>query len=89
MVLEDGKFYPMMKVKSGSSNPYTQVELRYGRELLMQKHPILKIFLEKEMQTKEMIRGNLESESGEHIENRKRELQEELLLVEEALKVYL
>ena len=89
MVLEDGKFYPMMKVKSGSSNPYTQVELRYGRELLMQKHPILKIFLEKEMQTKEMIRGNLESESGEHIENRKRELQEELLLVKEALKVYL
>ena len=89
MVLEDGKFYPMMKVKSGSSNPYTQVELRYGRELLMQKHPILKIFLEKEMLTKEMIRGNLESESGEHIENRKKELQEELLLVEEALKVYL
>ena len=89
MVLEDGKFYPMMKVKSGSSNPYTQVELRYGRELLMQKHPILKIFLEKEMQTKEMIRGNLESESGEHIENRKKELQEELLLVKEALKVYL
>lgn len=89
MVLEDGKFYPMMKVKSGSSNPYTQVELRYGRELLMQRHPILKIFLEKEMQTKEMIRGNLESESGEHIENRKRELQEELLLVKEALKVYL
>ena len=89
MVLEDGKFYPMMKVKSGSSNPYTQVELRYGRELLMQKHPILKIFLEKEMQTKEMIRGNLDSESGEHIENRKRELQEELLLVKEALKVYL
>lgn len=89
MVLEDGKFYPMMKVKSGSSNPYIQVELRYGRELLMQKHPILKIFLEKEMLTKEMIRGNLESESGEHIENRKKELQEELLLVEEALKVYL
>lgn len=89
MVLEDGKFYPMMKVKNGSSNPYTQLELRYGRELLMQKHPILKIFLEKEMQTKEMIRGNLESESGEHIENRKRELQEELLLVKEALKVYL
>jgi hypothetical protein len=31
----------------------------------------------------------LESEFGEHIENRKRELQEELLLIKEALKVYL
>lgn len=89
MVLEDGKFYPMMKVQSGSSDSYTQIELRYGRELLTKKHPILKMFLEKEMQTKEMILKNLESESGEHIENRRKELQEELLLVKEALKVYL
>lgn len=89
MVLEDGKFYPMMKVKNGLSNPYSQVELHCGRELLVQKHPVLKMFLEKEMQTKEMILNNLESESGEHIENRKKELQEELLLVKEALKVYL
>lgn len=89
MVLEDGKFYPMMKVQSGSSDSYTQIELRYGRELLTKKHPVLKMFLEKEMQTKEMILKNLESESGEHIENRKKELREELLLVKEALKVYL
>jgi tRNA (adenine22-N1)-methyltransferase len=89
MVLEDGKFYPMMKVQSGSSDSYTQIELRYGRELLTKKHPVLKMFLEKEMQTKEMILKNLESESGEHIENRRKELQEELLLVKEALKVYL
>ena len=89
MVLEDGKFYPMMKVKTGLSNPYSQVELHCGRELLAQNHPVLKMFLEKEMQTKKMILKNLESESGEHIENRKKELQEELLLVKEALKVYL
>ena len=89
MVLEDGKFYPMMKVINGLSNPYSQVELCYGRELLAQKHPVLKMFLEKEIQTKEMILRNLESESGEHIENRKKELRDELLLVKEALKVYL
>lgn len=89
MVLEDGKFYPMMKVQKGSSKSYTQVELRYGRVLLIKKHPTLKMYLEKEMQAKEMILKNLESESGEHIKNRKKELQEELLLVKEALKVYL
>ena len=89
MVLEDGKFYPMMKVTNGLSNPYSNVELCYGRELLAQKHPVLKMFLEKEVQTKEMILRNLESESGEHIENRKKELRDELLLVKEALKVYL
>lgn len=89
MVLEDGKFYPMMKVKNGVSEPYSQVELRYGKGLLMQKHPILKQFLEKEVQTKEMILNNLESESGAHIESRKKELQEELFLAKVALKVYL
>lgn len=89
MVLEDGKFYPMMKVRNGASEDYTQIELRYGKCLLMQKHPVLKQFLEKEVQTKEAILNNLESESGEHIENRKKELLEELLFAKEALKVYL
>ncbi len=89
MVLEDGKFYPMMKVKNGTPEPYTQVELHYGKGLLKQKHPILKKFLEKEVQTKELILTNLKSESGAHIESRKKELQEELLLAKEALKVYL
>ena len=89
MVFEDGKFYPMMKAKRGVPEPYTQVELRYGKRLLAKKHPVLKQFLEKEVQTKETILTNLELESGEHIENRKKELKEELLLVKEALKVYL
>ena len=84
MVLEDGKFYPMMKVKNGASEDYTQIELRYGKCLLMQKHPVLKQFLEKEVQTKEAILNNLESESGEHIKNRKKELLEELLFAKEA-----
>lgn len=89
MVLEDGKYYPMMKVKSGMSEPYTQVELRYGKNLLKQKHPVLKHFLEKEVETKEMILNHLESESGAHIESRKEELEKELFLAKEALKVYL
>ncbi len=88
MVLEDGKFYPMMKVKNGQATEYTRIELCYGKGLLEQKNPILKRFLEKEVQTREMILKNLESETGEHIESRKRELREELFLVKEALQVY-
>lgn len=89
IVLEDGKFYPMMKVRNGASENYTQIELRYGKGLLMQKHPVLKQFLEKEVKTKKLILSNLESKSGEHIENRKKELLEELFFAKEALKVYL
>lgn len=44
MVLEDGKFYPMMKVANGSAEEYSTLELRYGKLLLREKHPVLKLF---------------------------------------------
>ena len=89
MILEDGKFYPMMKVRYGQASPHNQIELRYGKGLLRQKHPTLKLFLQKEVQTKETILKNLESESGEHIKNRVKELQEEMMFAKKALEVYL
>ncbi len=89
IVLEDGKYYPMMKVKSGEAQNYTQAEMCYGKCLLADKNLILKQFLEKEVRTKEKILSDLQSESSEHIQNRIQELQEELALVNEALQVYL
>lgn len=89
MVLEDGKFYPMMKVKNGPAPWHSIMELRYGKGLLEQKHPVLKMFLEKEVRTKEEILKNLESASGGQIEARRQELREEILLAKEALEVYL
>ena len=88
MVEEDGKFYPMMKVTKGSDSEYSNIELRYGRNLLKDNHPVLKVFLEKEVRSKENILKNLEKQSGEHIEIRKKELQEELSMVKEALEVF-
>lgn len=89
MVLEDGKFYPMMKVSNGKSTPYSLIELRYGKKLLEQNHPVLRAFLEKEVQTKELILKNLESESGTHIEQRVKELEEEMRFAKKALEYYL
>ena len=88
MVEEDGKFYPMMKVTKGTDEEYSNIELRYGRNLLKDNHPVLNIFWEKEVRSKENILKNLEKQSGEHIDIRKRELQEELSRVKEALKVF-
>ena len=50
---------------------------------------MLQLFLEKEVQTKEMILKNLKSESGEHIQNRVKELEEEMIFAQRALDVYL
>lgn len=88
MVLEDGKFYPMMKVIKGRAENYTAVELQYGKHLIKEKHPVLKLFLEKEIKTKKKILNNLEKETGEHIEMRRTELEREIQEAEEAFQVY-
>lgn len=88
MVLEDGKYYPMMKVRNGQSEPYNLMELRYGKQLLKQKNLVLKRFLEKEVHTKEQILKNLEAAEGEHIVARVKVLQDELNCAKEALAVY-
>ena len=88
MVKEDGKFYPMMKVINEQSEAYHAVELRYGKLLLAEKHPVLHEFLIKEKNTKKTILQNLQKESGFHIEVRKNEIKEELEEIEYALQRY-
>lgn len=71
MVYEDGKYYPMMKVKvqaeqlSAGELPdpqgiKQQVEFLYGKHLLAQRHPVLKQYLAYELQIKEKIKKDLE-----------------------------
>lgn len=88
MVLEDGKFYPMMKVVNGSAEEYSTLELRYGKLLLREKHPVLKLFLEKEEKTKEQICRQLRKEEGIHIASRIAELENETAQTKEALGIY-
>ena len=88
MVLEDGKFYPMFRVINGQSEEYHAIELCYGKLLLEQKNAVLKTFLQKEKAVKELILSNLEQSFGEHIEARRKEIQEELEGIEYALQRY-
>lgn len=89
MVFEDGKYYPMMRVAKQDGNleePYDLAELRYGRLLLRQRHPVLIQFLEKEITTKEQILSGLQKRSGEKIRNRYEELAEEIICARQALE---
>ena len=56
--------------------------------MLSKKHPVLRVFLEKEKNTKKNILQNLQKEDGEHIEVRKKEIEEELEGIEYALQRY-
>lgn len=78
MILEDGKYYPMMRVIRGVEEAYTGAELAYGRILIGEKHPVLKIFIEREIEIKEMLLSSLEDKCGSHIEQRIHDIREEL-----------
>ncbi|MDO4274714.1 MAG: class I SAM-dependent methyltransferase [Eubacteriales bacterium] len=90
IVLEDGKFYPMMKVvkQEGDFVSWTAEEETFGKLLLDKCHPVLKMYLEREKRIHEEILSRLDTAPGEAAEKRKREIEEEMQLIHAALKRY-
>lgn len=116
MVLEDGKFYPMLRLVPGKewenasvgaagempegekenscrTAPYrNQAEYTYGKLLLREKNPVLKEYLDKRKQVlttlSVQLKGQPEGERSLSAGNRLRELEEELAVLEEAMKYY-
>ena len=91
MVLEDGKFYPMMKVIHGEKmhisedTPYTLDEW-FGGMLLERKHPVLREYLERELRIRNEILDRLKN--APNVEKRAGEIEEEKQAVIAALEEY-
>lgn len=91
MILEDGKFYPIMKaVPYEGERPavWSRAEEMFGRLLLERKHPVLKLYLERELRIRSEISAQLESASGDAVKKRGMEVEEEKQLILTALKRY-
>ena len=91
MILEDGKFYPIMKaVPYEGERPavWGREEEMFGRLLLERKHPVLKLYLERELRIRSEISAQLESASGDAVKKRRMEVEEEKQLILTALKRY-
>lgn len=91
MILEDGKYYPMMKAVSAKTKEaelLTPEEAWFGKFLLKEKHPILKKYLEKEFRIREEILEKLQAVSGEGQKKRITEVEEEKQLIMAALEKY-
>ena len=91
MVLEDGKFYPMMKVIHGekkhisADEPYT-LEEWFGGFLLERKHPVLKEYLDRELRIRDEILEKLKN--APNAQKRAGEVEEERQAIIAALKEY-
>lgn len=86
MIEEDGKYYPIMRVVHGSDAPYSEKELLYGRCLIRDKNPILKRFLQKEIQSKEKITSELLANKSENAIKRLHVVSEDLRRAKEVLE---
>lgn len=76
MVLDEGKYYPMMRVEHGTQEKWEEQEYAFGKYLIAAGNPVLQEFLEKEEKLCGEILSSLEGKSGEHVERRRAEVQE-------------
>jgi tRNA (adenine22-N1)-methyltransferase len=84
---QNGKGQPdKTDINKRESNKWSKVELAYGKLLLESKNPILKEYLIKEINIKEKILEQLVKEDGEHIAWRRREVVEEIGLLNQGLE---
>lgn len=85
MVVDDGKYYVMMKVVHGADQPYGAADDLYGKLLIDGAHPVLQAYLEKEDAVIKNILAKLEGQSAERSRRRLEELYDAQKLVREAL----
>ena len=92
MVLDDGKYYPMMKAvkckKDEAISPYTEEELEYGRLLLKNAHPILKEYLKREIEIQTKILQTLEKQKSDRARERMTEIQHRIEGIRKILEMY-
>ncbi|MBU5482401.1 tRNA (adenine(22)-N(1))-methyltransferase [Blautia sp. MSJ-19] len=88
MVLEEGKYYPMMKAVPGKEEAWTVEEEMFGKLLLAQLHPVLHKYLKRELRIREQIEEQLKGASGEGAQKRLDEIKEERQLILAALHRY-
>lgn len=88
MLLEEGKYYIILRCARGEMKPLSLCECRYGRKLLENRDNILLDYLQKEYKKLQRIYESLAEVSTEHAARRRTELEEEIRCVKEGLDYY-
>ena len=88
MILEDEKYYPMMKAVKGDVENYSEIELEFGKRLLEEGNPVLKQFLEREIALQERLFQSLNEKQTERTKERMEQVAERISVVKEVLNQY-
>ncbi len=92
MVREDGKFYPMMRLRprrlGDDREDWTDAEYRYGRYLLRARHPLLGEYLRREKEKLDGLEESLRSAEGSRAAERLAEILREKECIQEVREEY-
>jgi len=88
MVLEEGKYYPMMKAVHGIPEVYSEEEYCFGKLGLQQSPEVLKEFLEKRLEVQEQIVRSLPDTGEERIRLRRQEVEGERKLLQKTVDAW-
>ncbi len=88
MLIDEGKYYTIMKAVSGECQYESVEEYRYGKLLLKEQNEILHKFLKWELEKKEQIQACISSAGGESAAKRLEELNSEKDVINKALAYY-
>jgi tRNA (adenine22-N1)-methyltransferase len=87
MIKDDGKFYTVIKVVNGKDIDYTEIEYKYGKQLIDEKNQILREYLEWDKKRLEKVAASIENKDGENVEARKKQLVDNLAEINDVLEV--
>lgn len=88
MLLEDGKYYVVIKAKNKEDAPWNNVEYQYGRCLLQQRSSVLWHFLKREEQQMNQLMKQLNVQQTEKAQERVQELRRQQAWNQEAQGYY-
>lgn len=88
MMIEESKYYVMIKAEHGVEPAYSECEYNYGKILLQRKNQVLNQYLHKELEKLLLIKENISDVATANAAKRKSELEEEIRLVKEGLGYY-
>ena len=85
IVLEDGKYYPILRAVHGEKEDLKAEELFYGPRLLEKENPVLREYLLKQQEQNQTLIRQLSDHSSEKAAQRLWELKEKEAVLESAL----
>ena len=85
LVKEDNKYYEIILAKKGKGYIEKEIHYEIARELILERHPILKDFINNKIYLAERIMKDLEGKDSENVQERYNELSDKIKEYREVL----